>query len=77
MVWPVNSGHDIETCRQWEEVGLVRVILGDQPQGVQVHVYDKQSFRSVRDGVEKGHTGQRNRGEAEACADGGQEPALA
>ena len=53
------------------------MILGDQPQGVQVHVYDKQSFRSVRDGVEKGHTGQRNRGEAEACADGGQEPALA
>lgn len=58
-------------------VGLVRGILGDQPQGVQGHVCDRQSFRSVRDEVEKGNTGQRSRGEAEAHADSGQEPALA
>ena len=50
---------------------------GGPASGSPGNVYDKQSFRSVRDGVEKGHTGQRNRGEAEACADGGQEPALA
>ena len=60
-----------------KRVGLVRGILGDQPQGVQGHVCDRQSFRSVRDEVEKGHSGQRSRGEAEARADSGQEPALA
>ena len=59
-----------------KRVGLVRGILGAQPQGVQGHVCDRQSFRSVRDEVEKGHTGQRTWRQAEACTDSGQEPGL-